>query len=59
MAKPENMIELTKAAPMLFALRDQIVERLVEHLRIEGDQIEGHDQTAEEIILLFSSEAFQ
>lgn len=58
MAKPENMIELTKAAPMLFTLRDQITAILIEQLTVTSEgEIEGHNGASEEIILLFGSEA--
>lgn len=56
MSNPENLFEVAAAAPLIFRLRDEIVAVLVEHMSINGDQIEGHDRTAEEIILLIGSE---
>lgn len=56
MSNPENLFEVAAAAPLIFRLRDEIVAVLVEHMSINGDQIEGHDRTAEDIILLIGSE---
>lgn len=49
------MSEVIAAAPRLFALRDEIVEALIDNLTVNATddvvEIEGHDRAAEEIIM--------